>query len=111
MLQRKSVVKNALGEPVETWVDLAAVWAQKLEMVGGEQTRADEVAGQMSTTFLIRYTAFSPALNGRDRLIYNEAGGPPEEGLIYNIRRVIEIGRRAGHALDAWTRTDQIAGG
>lgn len=109
-LQRKTTTKNDFGEPVETWVDLAIVWAQKLELVGGEQVRADEVAAQMSTTFVIRYTAFSPPLNPRDRLLYNEAGGPPEQGLVYNIRRVTEIGRRNGQAVDAWTRTDQVPG-
>lgn len=107
-LQRKTITSNAFGEPVETWQDLAVVFAQKIEITGAEAVRADEVAAQITTQFLIRYTQFRPALNPRDRLLFNEDGGPPEDGLVFNIRRVSSVGRRNGHLIDAWARADQV---
>lgn len=107
--RRSPSLKNALGEPIETWLTLGPAWATKLESAGAETVRADEEAAQISATFVIRWTQFSPPLNPRDRLLYNpDPTQPAADGLAYNIRRVVEIGRRNGHRIDAWTRADQL---
>ena len=109
LLQRKSTARNTLGEPVETWFDLAGggVWAQLIEYAMAEDVRADETAARLVAQFAIRYTRFSPPLNPRDRLLWNEAGGAPEAGLIFNIRGVYHIGLNEGHLIDCWARSDQ----
>lgn len=110
VLQRKLTParRDALGNEIETWVDLCPpLYAGKIEGGGGEDTRAAEAAAQISMQFVIRDTGFAPPLNPRDRLLFNAAGGPPEQGLVLNIRRVEEIGRRVGHLIDAWARADQ----
>lgn len=111
VLQRKlnPAPTNELGEAVETWQELATVWAQKADDTGGaEIVRADEEAAQISATFVIRFTDFTPPLNPRDRLLFNpDRRAPAALGLVYNIRKVGEIGRGVGHRIDAWARSDQ----
>lgn len=111
VLQRKRLpaARDALGSPVDVWDNLTTTYAQMLITGGDEGMRADEVAAQISATFVIRFTQFSPPLNPRDRLLFNpDANTPAADGLIYNIRRVTEVGRRVGHRIDAWTRADQL---
>lgn len=113
VLQRRvdPPAKDALGGPIEQWIDLATVPAQKLDMRGSESVRADEVAAKGMASFVIRYTGFSPMLNSRDRLLYNpDPRLPAASGLTYNITDVREIGRRVGHVLDVQARTDQLPG-
>jgi head-tail adaptor len=114
VLQRKLIPSpvDSLGGAIDTWQNLCEpVWAQKLETGGTEDVRADELAAQISATFIIRFTYFSPMLNPRDRLLFNpDPSQLAQDGLAFNIRRVIEVGRRAGHRIDAWARADQLAG-
>lgn len=110
VLQRATKTPGDLGSKVDTWGDLAVVWAQRIDVGGGEQVRADEQAGRISTQFLIRYTWFKPPLNPKDRILYNETGGAPEDGLIFNITRVTPVGGRFnGQLIDALARSDQGA--
>lgn len=111
VIQRKTVTRNALREPVETWNDLATLPAAKVEISGAEDTRADETAATIRVAFVVRFYFCSPLINPRDRLLYNpDPSMPAAQGLIFNISSVIEIGRRAGHQITAWARADQLDG-
>lgn len=101
-------LKNALGEEIETWADLAPpMYAGRFEDNGTSQTRGGEPAAQLSVYFMIRYTWFSPAINPRDRLIFVEDGLPPERGTIFKIEAIQLIGRREGHWITGSARPDQ----
>ncbi len=110
VLQRRQTPaqRDELGEAIEVWQDLAVVWASKDETAGAEAVRADEVAAQISATFVIWWTDFSPPLNPRDRLLFNpDRRQQAKDGLAYNIRRVTSVGRNVQHRIDAWVRSDQ----
>lgn len=111
ILQRRQVTRNELREPIDNWQDLVTCWAAKVETRGQEETRADEVAANLQASFVIRFLFCSPILNPRDRLLYNpDPSMPAQDGLVFNIRGVTEIGRRAGQRIDCWARADQLAG-
>ena len=84
-LQRKTVVANSYGEPIETWVDLATVWAEYLPTGGVERYAATQMVAEADTRWRIRYRA---DLTPIDRLSY--------AGRIYDVTGVVEIGRREG---------------
>ncbi len=56
-LQRKTVVENSYGEPIETWVDLATVWAEYLPTGGVERYAATQMVAEADTRWRIRYRA------------------------------------------------------
>lgn len=89
-IQRPALTNNAFNEQVETWSDLATVWAQQLPSRGGERIAAQEIYGQSVMTFRIRYRA---DLTVSDRIVC--------QGRIWNILDIREIGRRVGIEIDA----------
>ena len=84
-LQRKTVVENSYGEPIETWMDLATVWAEHLPAGGVERYAATQMVAEADTRWRIRYRAY---LTPIDRLSY--------AGRTYEVTGVVEIGRREG---------------
>jgi head-tail adaptor len=111
VLQRATIVRNSLLEPVQQWAELASVWAAKAETGGTEAPRGDETAATIEATFTIRYLWTSPLLSARDRLLYNpDPSQLAQDGLVFNIRAVTEIGRRVGLKIVAWARADQLTG-
>lgn len=104
-LQRALATEDDLGSPIETWVDLATVWAAKTDLSDVERSRAAEIGAVIDTRFQIRWSAQWSDLNPTDRLVY--------AGLTYNIAGVREIGRRQGIEISAKARaeaTDQAKG-
>ncbi|HON00634.1 MAG TPA: phage head closure protein [Acidobacteriota bacterium] len=84
-LQRKTVVENSYGEPIETWVDLATVWAEYLPARSVERYAATQMMAEVDTRWRIRYrTDLTPI----DRLSY--------AGRLYDVTGVVEMGRREG---------------
>ncbi len=95
MLQSMTSVADDYGEPIETWTDVGEVWAKKTDLRGGERFAAAQTVGQVDTVFLIRYRDGASSLN---RVIYDDR--------TYDIKGVLEVGRRKGTELHCRTRGD-----
>jgi SPP1 family predicted phage head-tail adaptor len=91
-LQRATTAPNSFNEPVETWADLATVWAQQRPDRGAERFAAQEIVGRAVMTFHIRYRT---DVRITDRILY--------QGRIWNILDVREVGRRVVTEIDAVT--------
>jgi len=100
-LEFKTAGQSSSGEPTETWGTPATVWANVRPLSGRElytQLGAQLVADE-TLVFTIRHRTDVRA--GTARIKYN--AGDTER--IYNIRRVAELGRRAGLEIFADTVT------
>jgi SPP1 family predicted phage head-tail adaptor len=84
-LQRRTLIENDYGEAVETWTDLATVWAEKIPVRGAERYAAMQTVAEVDCKFRIRYRRGVTPL---DRVVC--------EGITYDVQGVLEIGRREG---------------
>jgi SPP1 family predicted phage head-tail adaptor len=57
ILQQQSVTQDAAGQPVNTWVDVATVWASVLLLSGLETIKADRPASIVKASIRIRHRA------------------------------------------------------
>ena len=89
-IQRATTAPNGFNEPVETWTDVATVWAQQRPNRGAERFSAQEINGQAVMTFHIRYRT---DLRVSDRIIYG--------GRVWNVIDIREVGRRVVTEFDA----------
>jgi SPP1 family predicted phage head-tail adaptor len=89
-LQRKSFIKDEYGAETETWIDIATVWAQKLDMRGTERHTAQQTVAQLDTKFRIWNRR---GLTPIDRISYAKK--------IYDVGGVLEIGIGEGLELHA----------
>lgn len=96
--QRATVSYNDFNEEIETWATLASVWVHRRDASAGESYRAQEVGGQLSMRFTIRYSSDVATLNPRDRALYN--------GDVYNITGVRETKRNRWLEVDAVIQPD-----
>jgi SPP1 family predicted phage head-tail adaptor len=95
-IQRATIVLTPpFNEPVETWVDVATVWAQQRPNRGAERFSAQEINGEAVMTFHIRYRS---DVTVKDRIRY--------EGRTWNILDVREVGRRVVTEIDAVAREE-----
>lgn len=85
---------NEFNEPIDTWTDVATLYAEKREMFGGEALRSDEVSGSLSARFRVRYSSIAATIDARDRVLF--------EGQELNI---IGIKRTA---LNRWLEIDAV---
>jgi SPP1 family predicted phage head-tail adaptor len=98
-IRRASVASsNGFNEPVETWTDLATVWAMRRDASAGESYRALEVGAQISARFTVRWSAMAATIDPRDRVRF--------EGREYNITAVRNSGRRRWREIDAVARAE-----
>lgn len=87
---------NEFNEVVDTWQEVAEVWAQQRPDRGSERFAAAQVAGTSVMTFHIRYRSDVTVM---DRLEY--------EGRVYEIvAPPRELGRRVVTEIDAIARAD-----
>lgn len=93
MLRSKSSTTDDFGENIDRWEDVGPVWAQKKDLRGGERFTAEQTVGQVDTVFIIRYIDGAGSLN---QLINDDR--------TYDIKSVLEIGRRQGMELHCRTR-------
>lgn len=94
-LKNKTVAGNSYGEPVETWVDMATIWAEKKEIRGAERYAAQQLVASVDSIFRIWYrTDVTPAL----RLVCEDKE--------YDITGVLEIGCREGLEIYASARAE-----
>lgn len=56
-LQQQSTTPDALGQPAQTWSDLAVVWANVRHSSGVESIKADALTPVVRASIRIRYLA------------------------------------------------------
>jgi SPP1 family predicted phage head-tail adaptor len=96
-IQRKSVTESGSGEPIETWADLATVWAQARPLRGDERFATRQLVGTAVMTFHIRYRG-DLAITVKDRISY--------DGKLWDILDVREVGRHVVTEIDTKARAD-----
>lgn len=78
-IQSATTAPDAYGEPIETWSDLATLWAQVVPLGGREFFEARQVNAEQTVRFRIRYRA---DITREMRVIY--------DGLTYGIEAAEE---------------------
>jgi SPP1 family predicted phage head-tail adaptor len=94
-LQRREVEQDQYGAETETWVDIATVWAQRLELRGDERWQAQQAVATTDIKYRIRHLS---GLSPMDRLV--------DGGRVFDIKAVLEIGRRDGLEIHAEARAE-----
>lgn len=94
-IQRPVANQNAFGEPIITWTDVDAIWAEKRDMRGMERFAAQQVMAEVDAKFVIRYRSDVTPLN---RIVF--------DGRNYDIASVLELGRREALEILAVARAD-----
>lgn len=84
-LRRRTVTPNALNEAVETFSDLAVVWAQVLALSRRDQFVGEQNLNLSTLRFNIRYRSDFTTV---DRVVYR--------GKEYDVTDVAEVGRKDG---------------
>lgn len=82
-LQQKNVTRNAIGEEVVTWPDVATVWAEAWPLRGREFFLAQQTQYAADVRFRLRYRA---DVQATWRVVWN---GEP-----YDIVSLIDVGAR-----------------
>lgn len=98
-LQRYTVTQNTLGEEVQTWVDVATVWAGRRDLRGTERYAAQQMVAKTTVIYTIRYRAGLTPLN---RLI--------DGSDVYDIQAALQVGRKEGLELHCEARAENGAG-
>jgi SPP1 family predicted phage head-tail adaptor len=81
-IQQQSTTQDAYGQPVQTWTDVATVWAEIKDLSGREFLAA--AAGQSATTSKIR-VRFMDGILSSMRIV--------DGADIYNIKVVLREGK------------------
>jgi SPP1 family predicted phage head-tail adaptor len=85
------------GEQLLTWAEETTIWAEVQPLSGGELFRAQQLEAKADTRFRVRYrTDITP--DEKLRISYG--------GRTYDIRSVVELGRREGLEIIAQARTE-----
>lgn len=91
VVEFKSDGQSGSGEPTETWGSPETLWAKVRQISGREaySLLAQQIVAEEMLVFNVNWRADIRA--GKARIKYN--AGDVER--IYNVRRVVEVGRRA----------------
>ncbi len=86
--RRAATIPTAFGPREGVFADHGSpVWASKQDFSDGERWRAGEVSAQITTRFVVRWSAFTAALRPTDQLVCG--------GVTYEITGIKEpMGRR-----------------
>lgn len=98
-IERASITQDpGSGENVENWALLAEVWASKRDVSDRERVAAAEVAAEITTRFVIRWSSQVSDVNPKDRIGF--------DGRTYGIEAVKVVGRREGLEISATARAE-----
>lgn len=97
-LRNATVAINAKGEAIETYSDLATVWAEVRDPTGREVFASEQRAAQIDRVFVIRWRT---GVTNLTRIVYDDGALGSQT---YDVVEVAEIGRREGLALRAMAR-------
>lgn len=100
VIERATLIRDAMNEQVETWTPLATVWASATPVRDGERFADGEVRSLITMRFQVRWSNAVANLDERDRLRF--------DGRTYDIHGVKEIGRRVGLEISAAARSERI---
>jgi SPP1 family predicted phage head-tail adaptor len=95
---RATVAADAFNEQVQTWEDIATVWAHAAPVMDAEKQRAGETLASKSYRFTIRYSSDVADVDPRDRVTF--------DGRTYDVQGVKQIGRREGLEITATARAE-----
>jgi SPP1 family predicted phage head-tail adaptor len=73
VFQRATTIRDEYNEEVETWVDLAKVWARRRDVSDGEKEAAGQVGSVLVSRFTIRSNPTSRGFRPVDRIRYDGA--------------------------------------
>jgi len=82
-LQEVSTTTDAVGGAVESWTDIATVWAERRNLKGRELVEAGQRSAEAETVFTIRYSGAVAGLLASGRIkagaVYFAIVSPPLE--------------------------------
>jgi SPP1 family predicted phage head-tail adaptor len=84
-IKSKISTQNSYGEPIDTWIDIATVWAERRELRGDERWEAQRVNPTVECKYYIWHRE---GLTVKNRIV--------DGGRDFDILAVLEIGRREG---------------
>jgi SPP1 family predicted phage head-tail adaptor len=70
-IQRATTVYDEFNEPVETWSDVATVWARRRDVSDGEKQAAGQVGAVLMSRFTVRSSTTTRALLPTDVLSHD----------------------------------------
>lgn len=97
-LRRAAKSQDEYGQEIETWFDLATVWASRRRASSRETLAAAEVSAAITDVFEIRYGSAWSDLSPLDRVLFEDRD--------YDIASVDEIDRRVGLRIAAVARAE-----
>lgn len=100
-LLRAAVSTDDFNAEIETWGDIATVWAAVDPVRDGERWRAGETLASKKMRFTIRWSRDVMDVDARDRVMF--------EGRTYDIDGVKETGRRDMIEITATARAEMPA--
>lgn len=95
---RATVAADGFNEQVETWGEIATVWAHAAPVMDAEKQRAGETLASKSYRFTIRYSSDVSDVDPRDRVTF--------DGRTYDLQGIKEVGRREFLELTAVARAE-----
>lgn len=102
-LLRAGTVEDEYGDQVDGFSAMAIVWASVRPAPGNERLASAETAATAPTVFTIRYSRIVADLSPRDRIEY-----PIGSGKTFDIKSIVELGRRDGLQIAAVGRAEQL---
>lgn len=111
-IQRSVTTQNDIGEPIETWSDLASNRpASYRPLKGDERVSTPQAVATDQVEFTVRYSQLIMDLTPRDRIIYpsrlsDSPQSPIVETNVYDILSTSELGRKEGVQIIAERRPD-----
>lgn len=87
-IQEKTVTYNADGQPIESWSNVALIWARIESQTATERFAAQQQYATVDTLFRVRWQeAITPTLTPQsNRILYRDR--------VYDLLGVVEIGRK-----------------
>lgn len=72
-IQRPSTIKDSVGAPCRSWLDVATVWADIQPLSGKEAVIANRISAELSHQIIVRYQSLfdNPQQVAQMRVLYN----------------------------------------
>ena len=71
-IQRPSTIKDSVGAPCRSWLDVATVWADNQPLSGKEAVIANRISAELSHQIIVRYQSLfdNPQQVAQMRVLY-----------------------------------------
>lgn len=64
---------NGFGEPVETWAELATIWAMRADVSDGEKVATGQRSSALLSRFVVRSSTVTRTVSAADRITHGGA--------------------------------------